>query len=121
MTRTAGKLRYMPTPRLLDDSKNIVGESPLWHPEEGSLYWTDVNGFRIHRHILKSGEKKCWSFAEPVCALSLTTAPDRILVALGSRLLLWRPLTDERTDFASPRSEERRVGKQGNSGSAREQ
>src|SRR6266576_3605203 len=41
MTRTAGKLRYMPTPRLLDDSKNIVGESPLWHPEEGSLYWTD--------------------------------------------------------------------------------
>src|SRR6059058_185300 len=99
MTRTAGKLRYMPTPRLLDDSKNIVGESPLWHPEEGSLYWTDVNGFRIHRHILKSGEKKCWSFAEPVCALSLTTAPDRILVALGSRLLLWRPSTDERTDF----------------------
>src|SRR5205807_10406948 len=88
MTRTAGKLRYMPTPRLLDDSKNIVGESPLWHPEEGSLYWTDVNGFRIHRHILKSGEKKCWSFAEPVCALSLTTAPDRI------------------------RSEERRVGKE---------
>src|SRR6266581_1577947 len=61
MTRTAGKLRYMPTPSLLDDSKNIVGESPLWHPEEGSLYWTDVNGFRIHRHILKSGEKQCWS------------------------------------------------------------
>ena len=92
----------MPAPRLLDDSKNIVGESPLWHPEEGSLYWTDVNGFRIHRYILKSGEKKCWSFGEPVCALSLTTSPDRILVALGSRLILWRPLTDERTDFASP-------------------
>lgn len=92
----------MPTPRLLDDSKNIVGESPLWHPEEGSLYWTDVNGFRIHRYILKSGEKKCWSFGEPVCALSLTTAPDRILVALGSRLILWRPSTDERADFASP-------------------
>ena len=74
----------------------------MWHPEEGSLYWTDVNGFRIHRYILKSGEKKCWSFGEPVCALSLTTAPDRILVALGSRLILWRPLTDERSDFASP-------------------
>jgi len=59
----------MPTPRLLDDSKNIVGESPLWHPEEGSLYWTDVNGFSIHRYRLQSGEKKCWSFGEPVCAL----------------------------------------------------
>jgi sugar lactone lactonase YvrE len=74
----------------------------LWQPEEGSLYWTDVNGFTIHRYILKSREKKIWRFGEPVCALSLTTDPDRILVALGSRLILWRPSTDERRDFAFP-------------------
>lgn len=92
----------MATPRLLVDSRNIVGESPLWHPEEGSLYWTDVNGFTIHRYILQSGETHSWRFGEPVCALSLTTAPDRILVALGSRLILWRPLTDERVNFGSP-------------------
>jgi sugar lactone lactonase YvrE len=88
--------------RLLDDAKNIVGESPLWHAEEGSVYWTDVNGFRIHRYVLGSGEKTSWWFGEPVCALSLTTDPGRILVALGSRLILWRPSTDERSDFASP-------------------
>jgi sugar lactone lactonase YvrE len=92
----------MLTARLLDDSKNVVGESPLWHPEEGSLYWTDVNGFRIQRYVLKSGEKASWWFGEPVCALSLTTDPDQILVALGSRLILWRPSTDERGDFAFP-------------------
>jgi sugar lactone lactonase YvrE len=92
----------MPKARLLEDSKNIVGESPLWHSEEGSLYWTDVNGFRIQRYVLESGEKTSWWFGEPVCALSLTTDPDRILVALGSRLILWRPSTDERVDFASP-------------------
>jgi sugar lactone lactonase YvrE len=95
-------LRRMPIARLLDDSRNIVGEGPLWHPEEGSLYWTDVNGFRIHRYVLESREKASWWFGEPVCALSLTTDPDRILVALGSRLILWRPSTDERGDFASP-------------------
>lgn len=92
----------MPTPRLLVDSKNIVGESPLWHPEEGSLYWTDVNGFAIQRYILQSGQMHCWRFGEPVCALSLTMDPDRILVALGSRLILWRPSTDERANFVSP-------------------
>ena len=37
----------MSSVRILDDSKNIVGESPLWHPEHGSVYWTDVNGFKM--------------------------------------------------------------------------
>jgi sugar lactone lactonase YvrE len=92
----------MPTTRLLVNSKNIVGESPLWHPEERSLYWTDVNGFTVQRYILQSRETKSWRFGEPVCSLSLTTDPDRILVALGSRLILWRPSTDERANFASP-------------------
>jgi sugar lactone lactonase YvrE len=96
-------LKSMPaTPRLLVDSKNIVGESPLYHPEEGSLYWTDVNGFTIQRYILQSGETQRWNFGEPVATLSLTTDPARLLVALGSRLILWRPSTDERVHFASP-------------------
>jgi sugar lactone lactonase YvrE len=92
----------MPTVRLLDDSKNIVGECPLWHPEEGSIYWTDINGFRIHRYVLASGEKTAWFFGEPVCALSLTTDPDCLLVALASKVILWRPSADERTLFARP-------------------
>ncbi|PYT82269.1 MAG: gluconolaconase [Acidobacteria bacterium] len=88
--------------RLLEDSHNIVGESPLWHPEEGSVYWTDINGFRIQRHILASGEKASWFFGEPVCAMSLTTDPKCLLVALGSKVILWRPSADERTVFACP-------------------
>jgi sugar lactone lactonase YvrE len=92
----------MPTVRLLDNSKNIVGESPLWHPEEGSIYWTDINGFRIHRYVLASGEKTAWFFGEPVCALSLTTDPGCLLVALASKVILWRPSADERTIFACP-------------------
>lgn len=88
--------------RLLVDSKNLVGESPLWHPEEGSVYWTDVNGFTIQRYVLESGETQRWDFGEPVTTLSLTTDPARLLVALGSRVILWRPSTDERVNFASP-------------------
>ena len=92
----------MRKPHLLVDSRNIVGESPLWHPEQESVYWTDVNGGTIERYAFKSGERKRWSFGEPVCTLSLTTDPERILVALGSQVILWRPASDERAPFASP-------------------
>src|ERR1044071_675855 len=84
------------------DSHNLIGECPLWHPEQSSVYWTDINGFKIHRYAIKDGALTIWKFDEPVCALSLTTDPDRLLVALGSRLILWKPATDERIDFASP-------------------
>ena len=84
------------------DSHNLIGESPLWHPEHGSVYWTDINGFKIQRYTIEDGALTTWQFEEPVCALSLTTDPERILVALGSRLILWNPASDQRIDFARP-------------------
>jgi sugar lactone lactonase YvrE len=84
------------------DSHDVVGESPLWHPEHASVYWTDINGFKIHRHAIEDGALTTWQFEEPVCSLSLTTDANRILVALGSRLILWNPATDQRSDLARP-------------------
>jgi sugar lactone lactonase YvrE len=84
------------------DSHDAVGESPLWHPEHASVYWTDINGFKIHRHGVEDGRLTTWQFDEPVCSLSLTTDANRILVALGSRLILWNPGTDQRSDLARP-------------------
>ena len=86
----------------IDDAHNLIGESPLWHLEHQSIYWTDINGFKIHRYACPDGALTIWQFDEPVCALSLTTDPERILVALGSRLILWNPATDQRVDFARP-------------------
>jgi sugar lactone lactonase YvrE len=84
------------------DAHNLIGECPLWHPEHASLYWTDINGFKIQRYALLDGALTEWKFAEPVCSLSLTTDPERLLVALGSRLILWNPVTDQRQEFARP-------------------
>jgi sugar lactone lactonase YvrE len=84
------------------DCQNLVGESPLWDAEEKSLYWTDINGFRIQRLVPVTGEVKSWRFSEPVCALSMTTVSGWFLVALGSKLILWSPESDERLDFARP-------------------
>jgi len=30
----------------LVEAKNLCGESPVWHAEHESVYWTDINGFK---------------------------------------------------------------------------
>lgn len=74
------------------------GEGPVWHPEEQALYWTDINRFLIHRLKPGHGCVKSWFFDEPVTALALTSREDTLAVALGSRVLLWKPRTDERRE-----------------------
>jgi sugar lactone lactonase YvrE len=74
------------------------GEAALWSPDEGALYWCDVNRFLIHR--LDAAEAvRTWFFDEPVTALALTSDPERLLVALASRLIIWRPADDGRKDY----------------------
>jgi sugar lactone lactonase YvrE len=75
-----------------------VGEGIVWVAEEGAAYWGDMVGFLIHRCDLKSGSVKTWSLEEPVAALAVTSRPETLLVALGSRLILWHPETDRRAD-----------------------
>jgi len=73
------------------------GEAATWAPDEQALYWCDVNRFLIHR--LDAEERVAsWFFDEPVTALSLTEEPGVWLVALASRLILWRPADDSRRD-----------------------
>ncbi len=73
------------------------GEAATWDGEGRALYWSDVNRFLIHcldeHHAVRS-----WFFDEPVVALSLTNRAGTLLVALGSRLILWRPADDHRQD-----------------------
>jgi sugar lactone lactonase YvrE len=85
-------------------SHDALGESPVWHPEQGCIYWVDIARFRIHRFHLEFSDLRTWQFAEPVTTLSLTTRDDLLLVAIGGRLILWEPETDRRIDFATVES-----------------
>jgi sugar lactone lactonase YvrE len=67
----------------LVETKDIVGESPVWHPEQECVYWTDINKFKINRYSAKTRELKTWSFDLPVSTLSLTTDFEWLLVALA--------------------------------------
>lgn len=74
------------------------GEGPVWHPGEQALYWTDINRFLIRRYDPKQRTVQSWFFDEPVTAPVLTDHDDTLGVALGSKIIRWKPQTDERHD-----------------------
>ena len=70
---------------------DLCGEGAVWHPSEQAVYWTDINGFRIHRWDFASQAVHTWSLDEPVTALNLTTRDDLLVAAFASRVALWHP------------------------------
>ncbi len=90
----------MNTVRCVAETKNLVGEGPLWDADGQSLYWTDINGMRVYRLNVQSGKTEFWQFQVAVSALSLTSSPGWLLVAAGTHLLVWKPETDQRVLFA---------------------
>jgi sugar lactone lactonase YvrE len=78
------------------------GEGVLWSAAEQAVYWTDINRFLIHRYDPETKTTRNWFFAEPVTTIGLTDRPGTLIVALGSKVIVWQPANDARADFAHP-------------------
>ena len=48
-----------------------LGEGPLWVPAENALYWVDIIEKQAHRLTLDSGERRTWTFGQPVTSLAV--------------------------------------------------
>jgi sugar lactone lactonase YvrE len=48
----------------------IVGESPLWHPQERRLYWVDIQGKKVHRFDPESGRNETFNLPDLVTCLA---------------------------------------------------
>lgn len=81
---------------------DICGEAATWSADENRVYWVDINRFLLHHVDLKTRAVISHFFDEPVVALSLTTQPGTLLVALGSKLVLLDVETDRREDLGVP-------------------
>jgi sugar lactone lactonase YvrE len=79
-----------------------TGEGAVWHAGEGALFWVDINRYLIHRLDPATGNVRSWMFDEPVTATGLTTRDDTLIVAQGSKIILWQPGNHARADFANP-------------------
>lgn len=54
----------------LDAPAALLGESPVWHPVEQALYWTDIPGRALHRHDPASSQHRQWAFETEVGSLA---------------------------------------------------
>ncbi|MEM9738419.1 MAG: SMP-30/gluconolactonase/LRE family protein [Pseudomonadota bacterium] len=89
----------MSSVRCLVPSGDDCGEAVTWRPDDQCVYWSDVNRFLIHRYNPSRKVTRSWLFDEPCVAIMLTDAPGTLLVAIGSRILVWQPEDDTRSDF----------------------
>ncbi len=70
-----------------------LGEGPLWHPMLQSLFWFDINSFKMHNW--KNGKLKTWIFSEPVSAAGWIDE-ENLIVASASSLIKVALSTDTR-------------------------
>ena len=58
-------------PRVLIESHNQIGESPVWSARENALYWVNVEGGSIHRWRNEDKSMRKWEVGESVGCIGL--------------------------------------------------
>jgi sugar lactone lactonase YvrE len=97
----------------------IVGESPLWSPQERVLYWVDITGQKIHRFSPRTATNDTFILPEPVTAVGLRNKGGLILT-LRKNFALFDPdtaglemLSDPEEDTSSNRFNDAKCDRQG--------
>lgn len=78
-------------PELIADYACVTGEGPLWHPDEGRLYWLDIPPGKLFRYDPQTGQhEQCYQADEAIGGF--TIQEDGALVLFGARgaISLWR-------------------------------
>jgi sugar lactone lactonase YvrE len=85
--------------RVVVDSPALLGESPVWHPDQQALWYCDIPARRLHRFDPASSATARWEFHTDIG--SFAPARDgRFLVALRDGLWRFDPASDERSQLA---------------------
>ena len=83
----------------IDDSRCILGESPIWSPAEQALYWVDIQNPMIYRFHPDSGERRNWAIETEIGSIGL--GPDGKLIC-GLRMGLgWFDLETGKIEIIS--------------------
>ncbi|MEI7600283.1 MAG: SMP-30/gluconolactonase/LRE family protein [Aestuariivirga sp.] len=91
-----------PTPTLVVQTRDRLGESPLWHAGEQAIYWTDLYGPTIHR-LRQGGTVESWKVPGTTFIGSFVfVRGGRLLLAIDTGLVLFNPATGTFTPFSDP-------------------
>ena len=80
---------------------SLLGESPLWHPDEQALYWVDIPGRALHRWHPAGSVHTQWPLdAEPGCCAALLGGG--LLLAMRDGLWRFDTRSGQRQHLADP-------------------
>jgi sugar lactone lactonase YvrE len=70
---------------------NILGEGILWDSRRGALWWTDIQGRKLHRHDWSSGTIQILDAPERIGSFGLVAQSDDLIAAFASGIALYHP------------------------------
>ncbi len=70
----------------LQQANAILGEGPIWHPDEGALYWIDILRPAIYRFTPGKGQTGNWPMPSAIGAIGLCGG-GHLIVALESQAI----------------------------------
>ena len=68
---------------------NQLGEGVLWHPNQASLWWTDIQRATLYQYLLADKRVVTYPMPERVGCFAFTQHPDQLLVAFASGVALY--------------------------------
>lgn len=102
------------------ESKNLLGEGPVWCAEENALYWLDIKGKSIWRHHPASGKTENWETPEEPGSMALRQNGKGLITALWNGFRFFDPGTgnfeiihDHEQDNPNSRFNDGRCDRQG--------
>jgi sugar lactone lactonase YvrE len=88
--------------QILTETRDKLGESPLWNNATGEFYWVDFFGPTIRR-ISADGKRKDWTLSQSASIGSLVFCEDgRLLIGLDNGLYFFDPRDGSVARFADP-------------------
>ncbi len=97
---------FMSSPVPVVRRKAVLGESPLWSPAEGALYWVDVQNPTIFRLDPRTGEVRHWRVETEIGAIGLA-GPGRLIAGLRTGIAYFDLETGALEPVADPEGRHR--------------
>jgi sugar lactone lactonase YvrE len=88
---------------IVAQTRDRLGESAMWHPREGAIYWVDWYGPTLHRLRLGEGKPQSWKIpGASILGSFVFLEGGSLLLALDVGLKIFDPASGALEDFADP-------------------